>query len=665
MEKEKKKISSKKKVDVKTTNKKQIAIVSLFIIGIIAITTAVTYALFTYATNGLTENKITVGGITFHYKELDGMGRGIGISDALPVASNENAKTEEPAFNFRITSTTGENVEVPYVVTARMSSNSDIDLRSVVDLHLTEVNGTNETATALFSGDGVVKYNSLNSYNGNDNEKIIYTGTAYRNHDKSFKLRMWIDQSTNLADGTCSLNTYTNQKACETAGETWEYKYNGKEFSLTVNVYASGSTVSSQDIESRQNTNIETLSINNSELTPVTGESYDYSMSTNDRNITLDIETENENATVEVIRTDSTYANPISYNIDRRGIISIAAVSNNLALIAGDNYFKIVVTPADGVSPTKTYKLKVTKIPSTDATLSSLSISDCPLNETFGSQTTSYTCTTAESNLVVTATPTDGGTPTITGNTGLKNGSNTITIVVAPEDTTAQSKTYTITVTKIVPFATESWDTIISNVRSDNTDAYKIGDTRQVTVTGYGTHTLRLVNKTKCTNETSQTGCGFVVEFADVLMESIMIYAGNNYGGYPASTVYTNYLKNNSNNWIYNMLPSDLRAGIIDTVVISGHGSGESNNYTTTDKLYLLSEKEVFGTSIAETTGGTTRQLDYYRLSNANKSKGNTMWWLRSPKSDATNSFLNVYNGVFNYSNPNAKIYISPAFRIG
>lgn len=435
---------------VKLFNKKQIAIVSLFIIGIMAITTAVTYALFTYATNGLTENKITVGGITFHYKELDGMGRGIGISDALPVASNENAKTEEPAFNFRITSTTGENVEVPYVVTARMSSNSDIDLRSVVDLHLTEVNGTNETATVLFSGDGVVKYNSLNSYNGNDNEKIIYTGSAYRNYDKSFKLRMWIDQNTNLAAGVCSNNTYTNQKACETAGETWEYKYNDKEFSVTVNVYASGNSLSSQEIESRQNTNLTSLSVNNNNLVPAIGESYDYSTTTNDRNIVLDIVTENSNATVEVVKTDSTYTNPISYNFDKKGIMPIAS-SNNYTLTAGDNYFRITVVPADGVSTSKIYKLKVTKIASIDATLSSLTISNCPLNETFNSETTNYTCTTEENDLIVTAIPTDGATTTITGNLGLVRGNNTLTIVVTPEDTTAQSLIYTVTVTANLP----------------------------------------------------------------------------------------------------------------------------------------------------------------------------------------------------------------------
>ena len=74
-----------------------------------------------------------------------------------------------------------------------------------------------------------------------------------------------------------------------------------------------------------------------------------------------------------------------------------------------------------------------------------------------------------------------------------------------------------------------------------------------------------------------------------------------------------------THNDIYNALPSALQSAIIDTKVVSGHGStsGEGN-FTSTDKLYLLSTKEVWGdgssnaVSSRDTAYNSTRQLDFY-----------------------------------------------------
>lgn len=44
---------------------------------------------------------------------------------------------------------------------------------------------------------------------------------------------------------------------------------------------------------------------------------------------------------------------------------------------------------------------------------------------------------------------------------------------------------------------------------------------------------------------------------------------------------------------IYNAIPEELRNGIIDTIVVSGHGKSNTENFTSTDKLYLLSTAEI------------------------------------------------------------------------
>ena len=121
-------------------------------------------------------------------------------------------------------------------------------------------------------------------------------------------------------------------------------------------------------------------------------------------------------------------------------------------------------------------------------------------------------------------------------------------------------------------FATDSWKTIIKAVRNNNISKYNVGDTRTIDMGTYGTHTLRIANKSKpssCSKSGySQTACGFVLEFADIITTYNMNPAGTyknveyeygwNKDGWPASAMRTFV-----NNDIYNSLPSDLRSGIV------------------------------------------------------------------------------------------------------
>ena len=144
-----------------------------------------------------------------------------------------------------------------------------------------------------------------------------------------------------------------------------------------------------------------------------------------------------------------------------------------------------------------------------------------------------------------------------------------------------------------VAFSTDSWDTIVSAVKSGDTDVYNVGDTKEVDLGTYGTHTLRIANMStpsECSGTGfSQTACGFVLEFADIITTYAMNDTDTSVGGWPASSMYTFV-----NNDIYNSLPSELKNAIIDTTVVSGHENGASANYTSTDKLYLLSTAEIW-----------------------------------------------------------------------
>ncbi len=228
-----------------------------------------------------------------------------------------------------------------------------------------------------------------------------------------------------------------------------------------------------------------------------------------------------------------------------------------------------------------------------------------------------------------------------------------------------------------VSFEKDSWD-VISKAVKENNYPYQVGDTKTVDMGDLGTHTVRVANTSSCTNgETSQTACGFVVEFADIITEHVMNSVQTNVGGWPASEMRT-YV----NETIYNALPSKLQNVISETKVVSSHGSTEGEeNFISNDKIYLLSTKEVWGKDgtsniISEDTAeAETKQLDYY------KNKGVTTdnsswaikqynglelyWWLRSANLKYTNNFFSISTtGAWNGSIAHRSNGISPAFRI-
>ena len=231
-------------------------------------------------------------------------------------------------------------------------------------------------------------------------------------------------------------------------------------------------------------------------------------------------------------------------------------------------------------------------------------------------------------------------------------------------------------------FNNDSWKTIAKAVKNGNIGKYNVGDTKTIDMGTYGTHTLRIANTStpsECsTSGFSQSACGFVVEFADIITIYNMSERGTNSGGWPESNMYTFV-----NTDIFNALPSNLRNIIIDTVTVSGHGSGDTANFTSTDKLYLLSPSEIYTNwktsgagPLYDTMLDLTRTLDYYTAQGvttssyykAQKKKLSSLypWWLRSAYSEVTTKFYNVGDYGF-WSNSTAMTTngVSPAFRIG
>ncbi len=243
---------------------------------------------------------------------------------------------------------------------------------------------------------------------------------------------------------------------------------------------------------------------------------------------------------------------------------------------------------------------------------------------------------------------------------------------------------------KPISFAVDEWEMIQSVskgcVNNPSSCPYRVGDEKEIDLGSYGKHTLRLANlnsPSDCNNSSfSQSACGFVVEFKDIITTYKMKDNQKNSGGWQDSKMRTFLNSTDDSNSIYNALPSELKDVIIDTNVISGHGSLESSNFKTTDKLYLLATAEIWlqdersGNVIYnDSARDVTRQLDYYqgvstsdsRKAIKNENSGSvSYWWLRSALSNKDYLFYNAgYIGDWGYDISDRERGVSPAFRVG
>lgn len=229
--------------------------------------------------------------------------------------------------------------------------------------------------------------------------------------------------------------------------------------------------------------------------------------------------------------------------------------------------------------------------------------------------------------------------------------------------------------TTTLDFSSDSWDTIISNVKAGKGSSYEVGATKEVTLSTLGTHTIRVANNTspsECsTSGFSQTACGFVLEFADIITTHSM--DSSSVGGWNETALYT-YL----NNTIYNELPNNLKKSVINTTVVSSPSIDSEENIISTDKMYLLAPKEIYSdwNDEYDISKNLTRQLDYYKQKGTSTSSNssalkllestNTAWWTRSADHIDSEFFFMVFAaGNCASDSVTSLAGVSPAFRIG
>ena len=244
---------------------------ALFVLGLVLITTGTAYAIFRFTQVGTTESSMQVGSITFHYKEINGKGHGINISNAYPI-SDVDGKAQNDYFDFRITSNSAF-AEIPYTISVLPTG--DVELANVVKLYLTEVNNNVETQVVLS------KYSELTSvtFTGKE-EKVLYRTTVPvdgNSYEKNYRLRMWIDSEANFngtnvtkyycGDTEVERGTICDNGRAAVSKHSQASIYNNKSLSLTVNVHTNdGQTLTQDNVTTPDDTSIKMLTANNTYL---------------------------------------------------------------------------------------------------------------------------------------------------------------------------------------------------------------------------------------------------------------------------------------------------------------------------------------------------------------------------------------------------------------
>lgn len=95
------------------------------------------------------------------------------------------------------------------------------------------------------------------------------------------------------------------------------------------------------------------------------------------------------------------------------------------------------------------------------------------------------------------------------------------------------------------------------------------------------------------------------------------------------------------------LMPTEVQSGIREVNKLTSAGNESTTINTTADKLFLLSEIEIFG-SVTYSKSGEGTQYDYYKAGNSKVKNYNgnaSPWWERSPEGSNSTDFCIVNSG--------------------
>ena len=246
------------------------------------------------------------------------------------------------------------------------------------------------------------------------------------------------------------------------------------------------------------------------------------------------------------------------------------------------------------------------------------------------------TIQTKTSTGTVVFTVTETGTYTIVAT---KNGQTTSDSVNVVSGTTS----YAVALSFLKDnFADNDWNSIIAACHSGSVPStWVVGNSKTMTINGASYH-VDIIGKN---HDTYAAGgkAPLTFQLHDCYDETEKMNSSNtNSGGWTSCAMRSTHLPA-----ILALMPTEVQNGIREVSKKASVGGASSTIETVSDKLFLLSEVEIFGSTRYSAAGEGT-QYDYYKAGNSKVKKRNgsaARWWERSPLASNSTHFCVVKSG--------------------
>ena len=207
-------------------------------------------------------------------------------------------------------------------------------------------------------------------------------------------------------------------------------------------------------------------------------------------------------------------------------------------------------------------------------------------------------------------------------------------------------------------FANNSWEAIIAACQSERVpDSWAVGDSKTMTINGTS-YQIDIIGKNHDTYTAGGTA-PLTFQMHDCYGTKYAMNRSNtNSGGWTSCAMRQTHLPA-----ILALMPTEVQNGIMEVNKLTSAGSKSSTINTTADKLFLLSEIEIFG-STTYSKSGEGSQYAYYSAGNSkvkNFSGSANAWRERSPYGGNSTNFC-IVDSNGDATNSNAPISYGVAF---
>ena len=189
-------------------------------------------------------------------------------------------------------------------------------------------------------------------------------------------------------------------------------------------------------------------------------------------------------------------------------------------------------------------------------------------------------------------------------------------------------------------FANNTWEQIIAACHNNDVpETWKVADQKSMTIGGVD-YLIDIIGKNHDDYSDGSGKAPLTFQLHDCYGKQRMNNSNTNIGGWTSCAMRNTHLPA-----ILSLMPTEVQNGIREVNKLTSAGSQSATINTTADKLFLLSEIEIFG-SVSYSKSGEGTQYDYYKAGNSRVKKFNgsaISWWERSPHGSTSTPFCCVY----------------------